>query len=101
VRSASLLISCGSPASAETHEIEGWLARTVAELGPDQGALYRASFPQPRSANPATGRRWLVAIFEPAAVDSARMTGVLAEMRLLGLKPAVFRPGGLPTAGGR
>ena len=89
MNSPGLVVSCTSPASASGHELAQWLTKTIAALGPGQASLYLPT---------GTERVWLVTISGDAASDSSRMSSLLTEMRLLGLKPNVFRQAGAPAA---
>jgi hypothetical protein len=90
VRAANLVISCVSPASADGQELEDWLAKAVAGLGPEAAALYPA---RPDQSSAEAERIWFVTVGDETASDGARITSLLAEMRLLGLRPRVFSQG--------
>jgi hypothetical protein len=92
---AGLLISCCSAPSAKGRELEDWLAQTMARFGPKEAVLYRALEEGATDARP--DKIWFLSISSQAAVDSRRVAELLAEMRLLGLNPAVFHPRPLPV----
>lgn len=96
----SLLIFCTSPAS-RVDELEEWLTKTVAGFDRDQVVLYRTRDERsagrgPREADGA----WFLTASRTAAAE-ARMSELVAEMRLLGLSPILFRPGSLPSVAER
>jgi hypothetical protein len=93
---ASLLIFCTSPAS-RVDELEDWLIKSVAAVDRDQVALYAAR--DERGPNGLAGT-WVVAASRTACMG-ARMSELVAEMRLLGLNPILFRPGSLPSVAER
>jgi hypothetical protein len=92
---ASLVISCASPIATDGQEVEDWLANAVTGLGPEVATLYRA---RPDPAPPEAERVWFVTVSDESAAASPRMATLLAEMRLLGLRPSVYRPGSLPSS---
>jgi hypothetical protein len=92
---ASLVISCTSPLETDGQEIEDWLASAVSGLGPEVAGLYPAQ-PEPARAEPQ--RVWFVTVADESTAASPRMATLLAEMRLLGLRPSLYRPGSLPTS---
>ena len=87
---AGVLIVCASPA-ARVDELDDWLEKAANELDSDQAILYRTSGCLTHDGV------WLLALSEDAAT-APRIRGLVAEMRLLGLGPAVYRPGSLPRA---
>ena len=94
---AGVLIVCASPA-ARVDELDDWLEKAANELDSDQAILYRTSG-CPTDGRDATGVDgvWILALSEDVAT-APRIRGLVAEMRLLGLGPAVYRPGSLPRA---
>jgi hypothetical protein len=86
VSTPSLVVSCTSPASASGQELEQWLSEAIVALGPGKASVYRAFSGLPGAIESV----WLVAIFDAEASDSPQMASLMTEMRLLGLRPAVF-----------
>jgi hypothetical protein len=103
---ASLLIWCVNSAAANGPELEEWLVGAAARFGSEGMGLYRApeegpserDVDQPRQGLGRADGIWLLAVYDKSALDSSRLAELLAEMRLLGLSPVVFRPGPLPMA---
>jgi hypothetical protein len=90
-----LLIRCAAPRPEDTEDIERWLASRMHGLAGGRALIYH--FAPPRGDAPANGRgdAWIVefgAAGETAPPDT--IPGLLADMRLLGLDPAVFGPVG-------
>jgi hypothetical protein len=97
VSSPSLLIECTSPHPGRGAELEDWLQGAVARLGCERIGLYRARREDrvgpkdPRADQP--GRVWFLAVVAESAIGSAALDELVAEMRLLGLSPTIFRQG--------
>ena len=94
---AGVLIICSSPAP-RVDELDDWVGKMASELDPAQATLYRAlgqQIPGPDAGNAEAV--WFLALSE-AVATAPRIRGLVAEMRLLGLSPVVYRPGSLPCA---
>jgi hypothetical protein len=94
---ASVLIVCASPAP-RVAELDDWLEKIATELDPDHAALYRTDGCGGHDSDAGHGDGvWFLALSD-AVATSPRIRGLVAEMRLLGLRPIVYRPGSLPRA---
>jgi hypothetical protein len=94
---ASVLIICANPAP-RVNELDDWIAKTASELDPAQAALYRSRREQTPGPDVSEGEVvWSLALSD-AIATGPRIRGLVAEMRLLGLSPVVYRPGSLPRA---
>jgi len=93
----SVLIVCASPA-ARVDELDDWLEKMATELDCNQATLYRSGGcdGHDRDASHVDGV-WFLALSD-AVATVPRIRGLVAEMRLLGLRPVVYHPGPLPRA---
>ena len=94
---ANVLIVCACPAP-RVDELGDWLDKTANELDSDQATLYRAGGCEghDRDGSDADGV-WFLALSD-AVATAPRIRDLVAEMRLLGLGPVIYRPGSLPRA---
>ena len=94
---ASVLIVCASPA-ARVDELDDWLEKMATELDSNQATLYRIGGCDGHDRDAGyVDCVWFLALSD-AVATAPRIRGLVAEMRLLGLSPVVYRPGSLPRA---
>ena len=105
MRPANLLISCVPAPTADGQALEDWLAGVVAGLSPEGAVLFRAQEADLGKGGPAAEQGasreqqvFFLGILDQSPIDAPRLAELVAEMRLLGLNPTVFRPGPLPMA---
>jgi hypothetical protein len=88
-----LLIRCAAPRSEDREDIERWLASRVRGLAGGRALIYHFAPPRGDAAADGRGDAWIV---EFGAAGETAPPGtipvLLADMRLLGLDPAVFEP---------
>jgi hypothetical protein len=93
---ANVLIVCACPAP-RVDELDDWLEKTANELDSDQATLYRAGRCTAHDRDGEIDGVWFLALSD-AVATAPRIRGLVTEMRLLGLRPLVYRPGSLPVA---
>ena len=87
------LIRCAPPRSEDGEDIERWLASRVRGLAGGRALIYHFAPPAGDAAADGRADAWIV---EFGTVGETAPPGtipvLLADMRLLGLNPAVFEP---------
>jgi hypothetical protein len=88
-----LLIRCAPARPEDREDIERWLASRVRGLAGERALIYHFAPPAGDAAADRRGDAWIV---EFGAAGETAPPGtipvLLADMRLLGLDPAVFEP---------
>ena len=88
----SLLIRCAPPRSEDREDIENWLAARVEGLAGEGALLYHFAPPRAGATSDGRGDAWVVELAAPEQTASPDTISVLlADMRLLGLDPVIFR----------
>ncbi|MQA73121.1 MAG: hypothetical protein GEU88_01995 [Solirubrobacterales bacterium] len=92
---ARLLIRCDCAPRASEHDLDRWLAQRVRGLSAVAATLYRAGAGRraggcERASDAERARAWVIELGDGDA-EPAQFSELLGEMRLLGLRPTVFR----------
>jgi hypothetical protein len=88
----SLLIRCAPPRPEHRKDIERWLAGRVQGLAGEGALLYHFAPPLAGATPDSRGDAWVVEFAAPEETASPGTISVLlADMRLLGLDPVIFR----------
>lgn len=87
-----LLIRCASPRPEDRADIERWLAQRVQGLAGEGALLYHFAPPGETTATDGRGEAWVVEFGAAGETTGQRtISALLADMRLLGLDPVIFR----------
>lgn len=87
-----LLIRCAPPRQEDREDIERWLAGRVQGLAGEGALLYHFAPPLAGATPDGRGDAWVVEFAaSEATVGPGTISVLLADMRLLGLNPVIFR----------
>ena len=88
----SLLIRCAPARSEDSLDIERWLAGRVQDLAGQGALLYHFAPPRTGTTPDGRGEAWVVEFAVPEeTANPGTVSVLLADMRLLGLDPVIFR----------
>ena len=88
-----LLIRCAAPRAEDREDIERWLASRVRGLAGERARIYHFAPPRGDVAPDGRGEAWVVEFgVAGETAPPGTIPALLADMRMLGLDPAVFAP---------